>query len=91
MAPGLPEVNTVARLREMAFTGFRGYAAAIAISPVEVVVLGDWAFARSRVSGSVTPRSGGDAIPVDLKELVLYRRQPDGGWKIARFISNPNS
>ena len=52
---------------------------------------GDWAFARSRVTGTATPRTGGNAIRVDLKQLVIYRRLPDGSWKIARFISNSNS
>jgi uncharacterized protein (TIGR02246 family) len=90
MTQGIPEVTTIAGLREIASSGFAAYATSIAISPAEVVILGDWAFARSRVSGTATPRAGGDDIPVDLKQLVLYRRQPDGGWKIARFINNSN-
>jgi uncharacterized protein (TIGR02246 family) len=91
MAPGMPAVTTAAGLREVASAGFGGYAAAVKISPLEVVIMGDWAFARSVVSGKVTPRAGGDDIPVDVKQLVLYRRQADGGWKIARFVSNANS
>lgn len=91
MAPGMPAVTTESGLREAAATGFGGYQADIRIEPVEIVVLGDWAFARSNVSGSVTPRAGGDAIMVDVKQLVLYRRQSDGSWKIARLISNSNS
>jgi len=26
-----------------------------------------------------------------VKQLVVYHRQPDGTWKIARLINNPNS
>jgi ketosteroid isomerase-like protein len=91
MPAGTPAVNTESGLRDMAATGFGSYQADIRIEPVEIVILGEWAFARSNVSGTVTPRAGGDAIPVDVKQLVLYRRQADGSWKIARFISNGNS
>ena len=91
MPPGAPEVTTDADLRAMAATGFGGYRADIRIEPVEITIVGDWAFARSNVSGSVTPRVGGDQIPVDVKQIVLYRRQADGSWKIARLIGNNNS
>jgi len=91
MPPGIPAVTTVAGLREMASTGFGGYEAAINTDPIEIVVMGDWAFARSVVTGTVTPRGGGDAIQVDTKQLVPYRRQADGSWKIARMMNNANS
>lgn len=90
MPPGMPPVSTRAGLEEMAATGFGPYAAAITIDPVEIVVSGDWAFARSEVRGTVTPRTGGDPIPVNVKQLVVYHRQPSGEWKIARFMSNAN-
>jgi uncharacterized protein (TIGR02246 family) len=91
MPPGAPEVTTRAGLREMAAAGFGPYAAAIQITPTEIVILGDWAFARSQVTGTVTPRTGGDAVTVDVKQLVIYHRQRDGSWKIARLINNRNS
>lgn len=91
MPPGAPAVTTREGLQEMAAAGFGPYAADIQITPVEIVVSGDWAFARSHVTGTVTPRAGGDAIPVDLKQLVIYHRQRDGTWKIARLIGNRNS
>ena len=46
----------------MAATGFGPYAAAITIDATEIVVSGDWAFARSEVRGTVTPRTGGDTV-----------------------------
>lgn len=91
MAPGMPEVTGRDGLMDVAAAGFGPYAAAVKITPIEIEVLGDWAFARSHVSGSVTPRAGGDPIVVDSKQLVLYRRQLDGSWKIARLIMNSNS
>jgi len=91
MAPGMLEVTGRGDLMDVAAAGFGPYAAAVEIRPVEIEILGDWAFARSHVSGSVTPRTGGDPIAVDVKQLVLYHRQPDGTWKIARLIMNSNS
>jgi ketosteroid isomerase-like protein len=91
MPPGAPEVTTRAGLQEMAASGFGPYAADIQITPAEIVISGDWAFARSYVTGTVTPRAGGEAIRVDVKQIVIYHRQPDSSWKIARMINNRNS
>jgi uncharacterized protein (TIGR02246 family) len=91
MPPGAREVTSRAELKEMAAAGFGPYAADIQITPVEIVIWGNWAFARSQVIGTVTPRAGGEAIPVDLKQLAIYHRQPNGSWKIARLINNRNS
>lgn len=91
MPPGHPEVTTRAGLREMAAAGFGPYAANVAITPSEIVISGDWAFARSQVTGTVTSRADGEVIEVDVKQLVVYHRQPDGTWKIARLINNSNS
>ena len=91
MPPGTPEVTTETGLLEVAATGFGSYETSINIEPLEVVILGDWAFARSQVRGTATPRAGGDTIDVDVKQLVLYRRQPDGTWRIARMINNSNT
>lgn len=91
MAPDMPAVTTEAGLRSVASSGFGDYQADVSIEPAEIVILGDWAFARSVVTGTVTARAGGDVIPVDVKQLVLYRRQADGSWKIARLMINSNS
>jgi uncharacterized protein (TIGR02246 family) len=47
-------------------------------------VWGDRGLTRCRYSLALTPKGGGetiDAMP-DGKALTLYRRQPDGTWKI---------
>lgn len=63
---------------------------AVSITPVEVIIAGDWAFVRTGLTGTKTPVGGGEPIPVDAKELVILRRQDDGRWKIARLIGNTN-
>jgi len=90
MPPGSPAVTTRAGLRDVATAGFSRFAAAIEIVPAELVVLGDWAFARSRVTGRATPKGGGTPVPIDMKQLVVYHRHPAAGWRIARLINNSN-
>jgi uncharacterized protein (TIGR02246 family) len=91
MPPGAPEVDSRVGLTEMAAAGFGAYASDIQITPTEIVIAGDWAFARSHVTGTVKERGGEQIIPVDVKQLVIYHRQSDGSWKIARLINNRNS
>lgn len=90
MPPGAPAITTRAGLEEIAAAGFGPNAADISIEPEEIVVAGDWAFARNEVRGEVTSRADGTVYPVDVKQLVVYHRQADGTWKIARFIGNAN-
>ena len=88
MAPGSPPVTSRDALREVARAGFR-HDAAIRIEPAEIEVHGDWAFARSQVTGRVTLAGSGEVVQVDVKQLAIYRRQ-DGEWRIARLIMNGN-
>lgn len=62
----------------------------ITITPVEIEVFGDWAYARTTVQGTNTPKGGGDPVKVDFKEIAIYRRQSDGTWKLWRLIGNKN-
>src|SRR5438067_13312825 len=55
----------------------------------EVVVVGEVAYTRSRDSLSVIPRAGPEAMQPEAKQLAghritVYRKQPDGGWLLAR-------
>ena len=56
----------------------------------EIQVAGDWAFARLSVDGYIRPRVDVDAEPIRAitRHLWLFRRQPDGSWKLARDIFN---
>lgn len=89
MPQDAPEAAGHAELVEVARAGFAN-AADIRIEPREIVVSGDWAFARNSVTGQVTLRDGHRVIPIDTKQLVVYHRQADGSWRIARMISNRN-
>jgi len=54
----------------------------------ETIVVGDWAFDRSRVVTRLTPISGGEPIVSHSKALTILRRSQDGSWQIARVIGN---
>jgi uncharacterized protein (TIGR02246 family) len=85
---GRPPVTTRDGLEGVAVSQFSRYRPNIQITTDEIQVLGDWAFARTTVTGTLTPPRNANPIRVDGKELALYRRQPDGSWKIARLIAN---
>lgn len=89
MAPNAPAVTSRDSLAEVARTGFR-HQAAVRIQPLEIRVIGDWAYARNAVSGTVTLAGSGQVVTVDVKQLAVYARERDGQWRIARLMSNSN-
>lgn len=89
MPPGSAAVTSHPELVEVAEMGFRNDAS-IQISPDEIEICGDWAFARSHVTGNVELHSSGEVIPIDMKQLVIYHRSESGQWLIARLIANSN-
>ena len=94
MRPNGPEITTRAGLQEFARLYLGEFQSQVAITPVEIEVFGDWGFARTAVKGTIQAKVGGDPvpdpIPVDGKEIGVYRRQQDGAWKLWRLIGNSN-
>lgn len=90
MPPGAPAVTTKQGLVEIARAGFLNRAD-IEIEPIEIVVTGPWAFARTRVRGTVDLHTSGDTMAIDMKQIAIYRRTDSGEWRIARLINNSNS
>lgn len=56
----------------------------------EIVVTGDWAYMRGRWTLTTMLRDGGEARRLKGKHLVIWQRQGDGSWKVARDIWNSN-
>lgn len=54
----------------------------------EVVVSGDLGYFWSVYTLMATPKAGGEAMKVSGKSLFIVRRQPGGGWRIARLMDN---
>jgi uncharacterized protein (TIGR02246 family) len=90
MPDNSPPITTRDDLERIAVSSFGRYRHNIRIEPVEIVLLGDWAFAQAHVTGNAVPRGDGNPVVVDMKEIALFRRQADGSWKIARLIANSN-
>ncbi len=57
----------------------------------EIVVADGWAFHLSEYILRITPKAGGEAIEELGKIIVIWQKQPDGSWKIAREIWNRNN
>jgi uncharacterized protein (TIGR02246 family) len=51
--------------------------------PVEINVLGDWAYLRNHISLTMT-YAGGHPVKRAGYTLTILRRQPDGAWRITR-------
>ncbi len=47
-----------------------------------------WAFHRGTYTIRLTPVAGGEVIGENGKVIVIFQKQPDGSWKIAREIWN---
>lgn len=57
-------------------------------SDAELTISGDWAFRRATFTATLAPASGGPAVHDTGKFLIIYQRQRDGSWKVARDIWN---
>ena len=51
--------------------------------PVEIKVLGDWAYLRNRITVKMTPKSG-QAMQRSGYTLTILRKEPGGRWLLAR-------
>ena len=57
-------------------------------TPVETVVSGDLAYQRGTFTVAATPKAGGETRNTSGNFLRIYRRQPDGSWRMVRDMFN---
>jgi uncharacterized protein (TIGR02246 family) len=60
----------------------------IAIEPDETRVAGDWAFERGRETITLETEASGEHVHLQIKYLAILVRQPDGSWKVGRYMYN---
>lgn len=56
--------------------------------PIETEVAGDWAWQRGTYTVEATPKAGGESNSLAGTFLRIYRRQPDGSWRMIRDMFN---
>jgi ketosteroid isomerase-like protein len=56
--------------------------------PVETEIAGYWAWQRGTYKVTATPHAGGDSLILEGSFLRIYRRQPDGSWRMIRDMFN---
>lgn len=55
---------------------------------LELVELDGWAFEQYAYQSTDTPRAGGRAVRDTGKGIIVYRRDADGAWRVARDAWN---
>ena len=89
LTPDAPPLQGLRRIHKRIAADFRSMdVSSLEFKHDEVVVAGDWAYARGRSSAVVSMEN----TPVTLrgKYLWILRRQKDGAWKLARDSSSGN-
>ncbi len=54
----------------------------------ELVICGEWAFSRGTGASLVKSSENGRTVRAFNRGLEIWRKQPDGSWKIARAMGN---
>jgi ketosteroid isomerase-like protein len=88
IAPGWPPI--VGKAANDAANGrvFQQFDIVETWTPVETVVAGDWAYQRGTFTVAATPKAGGATNRTSGHFLRIYRRQPDGAWRMIRDMFN---
>ena len=86
--PGQITVGKAA-IRERHERGLVGINANSSVSFDEIVISGDWAFARGVYQAVYTDLSDGTETPARNDNLWIFKRQGDGNWLIARMMYKP--
>ena len=88
LPPNAPAVAGTAAIRPWLEGYFAAYRTHWEKTTRELVTAGDWAleYAVERVTD--TPVGGGAAVEDVCKGLIVYRRQADGTWKVAKDMWN---
>ncbi len=86
MPPNQPAIIGEDAIREYRQTEFDQISLEVTRPSEEVVVAGDWAFVRHTYAGKQTPKAGGEPTELSGKGITILERQPDGSWKIARYM-----
>jgi uncharacterized protein (TIGR02246 family) len=77
-------------IREWGKPAFEHFDQQHSISPQEIEISGDIAFARVFYKQSLTPKGGGESTQTDGKSIWILKRQTNGSWQATHCIWNSN-
>jgi uncharacterized protein (TIGR02246 family) len=89
LPPGGPVIEGSETIRELFRQEFERFDTKLAFTTQEIEVDGDMAFRRGRYVWRGTPRLSGQTVETTNKFLEVWRRQPDGTWRISVDMWNP--
>ena len=88
MPPDEPPVAGHTAIRAWLEAFFAGYVTDLEYTGSAITVAGDWAVEAYAFRWTLTPTDGSEPIRDQGKGVYVFRRQPDGSWKVARDIWN---
>jgi ketosteroid isomerase-like protein len=88
LPPNEPAIVGKEALRPWIEGYFQAYRTHWEKETLEVIATGDWAIEYAAERSKDIPVGDGDALEDVGKGIVIYRRQADGSWKVARDIWN---
>lgn len=91
MPPNEPAVHGQDAMRKWAEATFAQVSMSGRYTTSDVTVSGDWAVDRFAGVLTMTPKGGGSAIEETIKGVHIMKRQPDGTWRIALDVWNPDA
>jgi ketosteroid isomerase-like protein len=91
LAPDAPAVHGKAQILPGVQKAFGAFKLKIDIRSEEIVILGDRAFSSGTFTRKMAPKTGGPESFFEGKFLTIFKRQPDGSWKIYRDCFNSNA
>ena len=89
LPPGGPSIEGSETIRELFRQEFERFDTKIAFTTVEIEVEGDMAYRRGNYVWRGTPRGTDQPLETRNKFLEIWKRQPDGGWRIAVDMWTP--
>jgi ketosteroid isomerase-like protein len=73
-------------LKAAFMSGFGRFDMERRVVSAEVLLRDKWAFEIDEMEGKLTPIRGGTEIRAHLKTIVVFKRQSDASWKVARLL-----
>jgi ketosteroid isomerase-like protein len=88
MPPNRSALHGIDESRAFWREGFNAAESRFSVFPEKLEISGDIAIDRFRWGVDSAPRSGGEPIHDEGKNIWIWRRQSDSGWKLAQAIWN---